>query len=78
LVEVLQALEGASRQEVGFYRPKTALFARFSIGMLERVAAKEKTVFPGKASISGTMSAWDPVPRRRARLVLSIMHWRAL
>jgi hypothetical protein len=48
LVEVLQALESAPGKEVGFYRPKTALFARFSIGMIARVAAKEKTVFPGE------------------------------
>src|ERR1035438_870728 len=38
---------------------------------------KTKPYCLAKASISGAISAWAPVPRSRARLVLSIMHWRA-
>src|SRR5437870_13725084 len=48
LVEVLQALEGASRKEVGFNGPEAAFFTGFSVGVLEGMAAKDKTVFPGE------------------------------
>ena len=47
-LEVFQAVEGPSGQDVGFDRPKTSLFARFAISMADRMAEELKAVAPGE------------------------------
>src|SRR5207249_2028019 len=49
----------------------------FLSGCLRAWHLNSKPYCLAKASISGTMRALAPVPRRRARLVLSMMHRRA-
>ena len=47
-VDVLQTLESAAGQEVGFHRPEAPLFAGLAVAMLDFVAAEDKAILFGE------------------------------
>ena len=48
LVQILQALEAAARQEVGLDRPETSLFSGFSVRVADRMAEEHEAVALGE------------------------------
>jgi len=47
-VQVLQVLEFATGEEVGFHRPKTAFFTGFAVGMTDFMTEEPIAVLPGE------------------------------
>ena len=53
LVHILQALEAAARQEVGFHSPKASLLAGFSVRVANRMAEELEAVALGEGDHFG-------------------------
>src|SRR5208337_2270695 len=47
-IDVLQTLESAAGQEIGFHRPEAPLFAGLAVAMLNLVAAEDKAILLGE------------------------------